>query len=203
MSVPDDARRHAPATLRNRDPILAVLRRVLPEAGIVLEVASGTGEHVVHFANALPDLVFQPTDLDASARDSIDAWVASTGLRNVRGAVALDTTASHWPVAQVDAVLCSNMIHIAPWDATVGLIAGAARVLTPGGILFLYGPFRRNGDHTGPGNAAFDAMLRSQDPEWGLRDLEAVADLASAHGFADPDIVAMPADNLSVIFRHR
>lgn len=203
MSVPDDARRHAPATLRNRDPILAVLRRVLPDAGLVLEVASGTGEHVVHFASALPDLMFQPTDIDASARDSIDAWVGSTGLRNVRGAVALDTTAPRWPVAQVDAVLCSNMIHIAPWDATVGLIAGAARVLTPGGILFLYGPFRRNGVHTGPGNAAFDAMLRSQDPGWGLRDLEAVADLASAHGFADPDIVAMPADNLSVIFRHR
>lgn len=197
-----DTRRYAPATARNREPILAVLRKHLPQRGLVLEIASGTGEHIVHFAHALgPDLEFQPTDLDASARASIDAWVAASGLSNVRPAVALDAAAAEWSVTRADAVLCINMIHISPWPATVGLVRGAAHLLSEGGILTLYGPYRRNGQHTAPSNAQFDAQLRATDPTWGVRDLEEVVALAMSQGFAAPVIEDMPANNLSVIFR--
>lgn len=197
-----DARRRAPATVRNRGPILDVLRSALPEHGLVLEVASGTGEHVVHFAAALgPRLVWQPSDPDAEARASIDAWVADAGLANVRPAIALDVTAARWPVERADAVLAVNMIHIEPWTAAVGLVGGAARVLPSGGLLYLYGPFRRDGRHTAPSNAAFDEGLRRQDPAWGVRDLEAVAALAVGAGFDAPEVLTMPANNLSLLFR--
>ena len=195
-----NTRIHAPATARNRDPILAVLRRVLPPTGLVLEVASGTGEHVAHFAAALPGLVFQPSDPDASRRASIDGW--AMGAANIRPAMVLDATASEWPVSAADAVLCCNMIHIAPWEAAVGLIAGAGRILGGGGVLFLYGPYRRGGQHTAASNEAFDADLRQRNPAWGVRDLEAVAALAAKTGFSAPEIVEMPANNLSVIFRY-
>lgn len=194
-------RREAPAAQRNRQPILDVLRPELPAKGTVLEIASGTGEHVVHFAAARPDLVFQPSDPDASARASIDDWVRTLGLGNVRPAMLLDVTAQAWPVERADAVLCSNMIHISPWQATEGLVAGAGRVLPPQGLLFLYGPYRRGGRHTAPSNEAFDQDLRRRNPAWGVRDLEAVADLAAANGFAPPRIVEMPANNLAVLFR--
>ncbi len=194
-------RREAPAAQRNRQPILDVLRPELPAKGTVLEIASGTGEHVVHFAAARPDLVFQPSDPDASARASIDDWVRTLGLGNVRPAMMLDATAQAWPVERADAVLCSNMIHISPWQATEGLVAGAGRLLPPQGLLFLYGPYRRGGRHTAPSNEAFDQDLRRRNPAWGVRDLEAVADLAAASGFAPPRIVEMPANNLAVLFR--
>ncbi len=199
----DDAqlRRHAPATARNRDAILAVLRRVLPERGLVLEVASGSGEHAVHFAAALPTLDFQPSDPDADARVSCDAWARQVALPNLRAAIALDAGDPIWPIAAADAVLCINMIHISPWAATEGLLRGAAAVLPLGGVLFLYGPFRRGGHHTAPSNAAFDESLRARDPAWGVRDLEAVA--AAALGFDGPVIETMPANNLSLIFRKR
>jgi SAM-dependent methyltransferase len=197
-----DARRHAPAAARNRDAILGVLQRYLPPSGSVLEIASGSGEHVVHFARASdPGLEFQPSDPDPTARASIDAWVAAVGVTNVRPAIALDATAEAWPVQHADAVLCINMIHIAPWAAAVGLVRGAARVLPPGGLLYLYGPFRLNGRHTAPSNERFDQDLRRQDPEWGVRDVEAVAALANAAGFGPPVVEAMPANNLSIIFR--
>lgn len=196
-----DARIEAPAAQRNRDPILAVLRRVLPPSGLVLEVASGSGEHAAHFAAALPGLDFQPTDPDPSRRASIDAWAAATGLANIRAALALDAASLAWPVERAAAVLCCNMIHIAPWAAATGLVAGAARALGQGGVLVLYGPFRRNGRHTAPSNAAFDASLRERNPDWGIRDLEAVAALAAAAGFGPPDIVEMPANNLCLILR--
>src|SRR5262245_45503911 len=141
-SMTSDARLYAPATTRNRGPILDVLRPHLPAQGLVLEVATGSGEHIVHFAQALPDLTFQPSDPDFRHRASTDAWTAALGLSNVRLALALDASAEAWPVAAADAVLCSNMIHIAPWAAAVGLIRGAARVLPPGGVLFLYGPYK-------------------------------------------------------------
>ncbi|MBL6454909.1 DUF938 domain-containing protein [Belnapia sp. T6] len=192
-----DARRYAPATLRNREPILAVLRRHLPPAGLVLEVASGTGEHAAHFAAALPGLTFQPSDPEPAARTSIAAWGA--GLANLRPPLALDATGEDWPAA--DAVLCINMIHIAPWAATLGLMRGAARCLAPGGPLILYGPYRRGGAHTAPGNAAFDADLRARDPEWGVRDLESVAAAAAAQGFGPPVAEEMPANNLTLVFR--
>ena len=200
----NDHRRHAPAAVRNRDAILGVLRRYLPRRGSVLEIASGSGEHVAHFARAGdPGLEFQPSDPDPTARASIDAWVAALGLPNVRPAIALDASAEVWPLQNVDAVLCINMIHIAPWSATVGLLRGAARVLPPGGLLYLYGPFRRDGRHTAPSNERFDHDLRRQDPEWGVRDVEAVAALAVAAGFGPPVIEAMPANNLSVVFSRR
>ncbi len=199
-----DERRHAPATLRNRDAILAALGRHLPARGAVLEVASGTGEHAVHFAAALQHLVFRPSDPDPGARASTDAWARAAGLPNLRAALALDVTAPDWEEAagRADVVLCINMVHIAPWAATRGLMRGAARVLPAGGVLCLYGPFRREGRHTAPSNAAFDAQLRASDPEWGVRDLEAVADEAAARGFAPPVVEEMPANNLFVAFRH-
>jgi hypothetical protein len=194
-------RRHAPATARNRQPILDVLRQHLPEAGLVLEVASGSGEHVMHFAQALPRLIFQPSDPDSDARASIDDWARESGLPNVRAAVALDAQQPTWPVEQADAVLCCNMIHIAPWPAATGLIAGAGRLLSRDGLLYLYGPYRRGGRHTAPSNEAFDGDLRRRNPAWGVRDLEAVAACADENGFGAPQIVEMPANNLSLVFR--
>jgi SAM-dependent methyltransferase len=196
-----DARRHAPATARNRDPILAVLRRHLPERGMLLEVSSGTGEHAVHLAAAFPGLLWQPTDPDPAARASIAAWAAEARLPNLLPPLDLDAAAETWPVTQADAVLCINMIHIAPWEAGLGLIRGAARLLPPGGPLILYGPYRRGRQHTAPSNAAFDESLRAQDPRWGVRNLEDVAEAAAQAGFGPPAIEEMPANNLTVIFR--
>lgn len=201
----EDARQYAPAAARNRDPIWSVLQRHLPQEGLVLEVASGSGEHAVHFARASgPGLIFQPSDPDPAARASIDAWRTAAGVANVRPAIALDATAETWPIVRADAVLCFNMIHIAPWEAAVGLVRGAGRVLPPGGLLFLYGPFKREGRHTAPSNEAFDRdFLKARNPAWGVRDLEAVAGLAAEAGFAAPALEAMPANNLSVIFRRQ
>jgi SAM-dependent methyltransferase len=198
-----DARQYAPAAARNRDPIWEVLRRHLPETGFVLEVASGSGEHAVHFAERSgPAIVFQPSDSDPAALASIDAWRIASGLANVRPALALDATAATWPIAAADVVLCFNMIHIAPWEAAVGLVRGAARVLPRGGLLFLYGPFKREGRHTAPSNEAFDRdFLKARNAAWGVRDLEAVAGLAAEHGFAEPSIEPMPANNFCVHFR--
>lgn len=196
-----DGRRFAPATLRNREPILAVLRRVLPPAGTVLEVASGSGEHAVFFAAALPALTFQPSDPDPANRASIRAWTAALGLQNVCEPLEIDATAADWPVARADAVLAINMIHIAPWAAAEGLFAGAARVLAAGAPLYLYGPFRRGGAHTADSNAAFDAGLRAENPAWGVRDLEDVSDLAGRNGFHLDAVIEMPANNLSVVWR--
>ncbi|MGK7867054.1 DUF938 domain-containing protein [Falsiroseomonas sp. E2-1-a20] len=195
----DDLRRIAPAAARNREPILAALRHLLPAAGLVLEVASGTGEHCAHFAQNLPGLVFQPSDPDAESRASIDAWCA--GIRNIRPALALDAVAADWPLDRAEAVLCINMIHIAPWSATPGLLRGAARLLPPGAPLALYGPYRREGVTTAPSNEEFDASLRARNPAWGLRRLEDVAAAAAAERFGAPEILEMPANNLLVTFR--
>jgi len=194
-----DPRRSAPHVARNAGPIANVLKTVLPARGLVLEVASGTGEHALHFAHAFPNLLWQPSDPEPAAQRSIDAWRAEAGLANLLPAVALDARAAEWPIAAVDAVLCINMIHISPWAATEGLLRGAARLLAPGAPLFLYGPFLQGGVETAPSNAAFDDSLRARDPEWGLRDLEAVA--AAARGFGLDAVVAMPANNLSVVLR--
>jgi SAM-dependent methyltransferase len=200
----NDARLFAPSAARNRDPIWAVLRSELPARGLVLEVASGSGEHIVHFAElAGPGLVFQPSDPDPQARASIDAWAVASGLPNILPALALDAAADAWPVGRADVVVCINMIHVAPWASAIGLVRGAARVLPPGGLLFLYGPYKRDGRHTAPSNAAFDADLRRRNPAWGVRDLEAVTDLATAAGFAAPAIATMPANNLCVRFRRQ
>lgn len=195
------ARRQAPATERNRDAILDVLRRVLPPTGLVLEIASGTGQHAVHFAAALPGVTWQPSDPDADSRESIAAWIAHAGLGNVKAPLALDVTQTPWPVQQADAVVCINMIHIAPWAAAQALIAGAGRVLGDGGVLYLYGPYRRHGAHTAPSNAAFDAQLRASNGDWGVRDMEAVIALGEAAGFRCDEPVPMPANNFSLILR--
>jgi len=202
MSDATDAR-HAPATARNREPILAVLRDVLPVQGAVLEIASGTGEHAAHFAAAFPHLRWQPTDPDAEARRSIVAHAASAELPNLLPPLALDACAAVWPVTHADAIVAINMIHIAPWRAAEGLLAGAERLLPAGAALYLYGPFREQGHHTAPSNAAFDDSLTARNPEWGVRDLDEVVALANAHGLKFANRVAMPANNLSVIFRHR
>lgn len=196
-----DRRLEYPATLRNRDAILDVLRGVLPASGLVLEIASGSGEHIVHFARAFPDLTFQPSDPEDAALQSIKAWTQDTGLANVRPPVMLDALSNHWPVTAANAVLCINMIHIAPWQATEGLFHGAAKLLPGGAPLYLYGPYRRTDVVTAPSNEAFDASLKARNEEWGLRDLETVADLARAVGFSAPVITEMPANNLSVVFR--
>ena len=194
-----DRRLYFAAAARNRQPILDVLQEHLPPRGLALEVASGSGEHVVHFAQACPDLVFQPSDPDPAHRASIDAWTVALGLANVRPAIDLDAMAPTWPVAAANAVLCSNMIHIAPWAATVGLVRGAGRIVPPGGVLYLYGPYRRGGRHTAPSNAAFDADLRARNPGWGVRDLEAVAAEAETNGLALDRVIPMPANNLSLL----
>ena len=194
-------KREAPAAARNRQPILDVLQPRLPARGLVLEIASGTGEHVVHYAAARPGLVFQPSDPDAGARASIDDWVRTLGLDNVRPALEIDVTKSTWPVERADAVLCCNMIHIAPWEAAVGLVTGAASLLPSGGPLFLYGPYRRGGRHTSPSNEAFDSELKRRNSAWGVRNLEDVIELAESRGFSAPEIVEMPANNLSLLFK--
>jgi SAM-dependent methyltransferase len=198
---PFEAALLSPTVARNRDPILAVLRRVLPASGVVLEIASGTGEHAVHFAAGLPHLTWQPTDIDAAALRSIEARRAAAGLTNLLPVREFDVTAAPWPALRADAVVCINMIHIAPWRAAERLVTGAAHLLSPGCVLFLYGPFKENGAHTAPSNAAFDASLRANDPQWGVRDLGDVAALAGQHGFDLVERVAMPANNLSVVFR--
>jgi len=196
-----DPRQLAPATQRNREPILAVLREVLPAQGLVLEVASGSGEHAVHFAAAFPGLVFQPSDPDPSALASIDAWAAESALPNLLPAIRLDASAPRWPVTEVGAILCINMIHISLWAATEGLIRHAAEILPTGGPLYLYGPYRQSDVPLAPGNAVFDDSLRRRNPKWGLRELEAVAELAREAGFGEPEVTTMPANNLSVVFR--
>jgi len=193
-----DAKRWSHSVERNRDPILAALRPLLPPIGLVLEIASGSGEHAAHFAAALPGLTFHPSDPHPEARASIDAWCG--GLPNVRPALDLDAGAPDWPDVRADAVLCVNMIHITPWAAAQGLVAGSRRVLRPGGLLALYGPFLQDGVPTTPRNAAFDGGPRARDPAWGLRRLEDVAALAAGAGFGPPAIAAMPANNLLMAF---
>jgi hypothetical protein len=194
-------RQYAPATLRNRDFILDVLRDVLPRTGVILEVASGSGEHVVHCARNLPSLVFQPSDPDPDAQLSVAAWVKATGVTNVRAPIALDASDSVWPIASADGIICINMIHILPWQATRGLMKGATAILRSRSPLYLYGPYKREGFETAPSNHAFDRSLRDRNPKWGLRDLEEVAAIAQSAGFSSPVITEMPANNLSVVFR--
>ena len=205
MSHPStsDTRQHAPAAERNRDPILAVLRQVLPASGLVLEIASGSGQHVTHFAAALPALVWQPSDADAGSRASVAAWTAHTGLTNIRAPLALDVERSPWGIDSAQALICINMIHISPWTATQALFDGAARLLGSGGVMYLYGPYRRHGAHTAPSNEAFDQQLRNRNPAFGVRNMEAVVALGEAQGFVCGEPIAMPANNFSLVFTKR
>ena len=196
------AARTAPAVARNREPILAVLRDWLPASGLVLEIAAGSGEHALYFAEAFPDLTWQPTDPDEAALDSIEAWRATGALPNLRPALQLDAAdPESWPVERAEAVVCINMIHIAPWAAAEGLVAGAAKVLPVGGPLIVYGPFIEAGVETAPSNLAFDADLRARNRAWGLRRLDDIAAMTTAFELAE--VRRMPANNLTVLFRRR
>ena len=193
--------RSSPATLRNRASILEVLRRALPADARVLEIASGAGQHAVFFAAALPQVRWHPSDPDPGARESIAAWRVQAGLPNLEPPVALDAAdPASWPSTPVDAVVCINMVHISPWTATEGLMAGAGRLLARGGRLFVYGPFVETDVPTAPSNVAFDASLRDRDPAWGLRRLEEVVDLARRQGLALAERTPMPANNLALVF---
>jgi SAM-dependent methyltransferase len=194
----------SPAAERNKDPILDVLRHVLPRSGRVLEIASGTGQHALHFASALPALEWQPSEASTAGRDALAARLATAPLAILRVPIVLDVESGGWPLSEpVAAVICINMIHIAPYSATAALLAGAGALLRPGGVLVLYGPFREDGRHTAPSNAAFDASLRERNPAWGVRDLDEVTRLAAAAGLDRAGIERLPANNLLVVFGRR
>ena len=196
-----DGRWVAPEAERNKGPILEVLQRVLPPRGLVLEIGSGTGQHVVHFAKALSQLSWQPSDPDAENRQSIALWSRIEALGNVRAPLALDVRERPWPIDAADAIVCINVVHVSPWAATLALFDGVREMLPPEGVLFLYGPYRRGGRHTAPSNEKFDADLRAHNPEWGLRDIDELAEVADRVGFALAEIVDMPANNFSLVFR--
>jgi len=192
-----------PAAERNQEPIREVLARYLPPTGTVLEIASGTGQHVVYFARHFPTLDWQPTDADEAMLASIAVWRAEAGLPNILPPVALDVMANPWSVTQADAITCINMVHISPWEATLALFAGAVRLMAPGGLLYLYGPYRFDGRFTAPSNAEFDRSLRERDPRWGVRDLRELTAAATRAGLALEHVIGMPANNHSLIFRRR
>jgi Protein of unknown function (DUF938) len=199
-----DLRRYAPATERNREPILAILQQVLPSTGTILEISSGTGEHAIFMAPQLAPRHWLPSDPNPDARASIAAWQQSTPCDNIYPPIDLDASSSEWLVESeqpITAIVNINMIHIAPRSAYLGLFAGASRILPVGGILYLYGPFKQAGVHTAPSNAAFDESLRSQNPEWGVRDLEEITGVAHSHNLELQQVYPMPANNLSVVFK--
>lgn len=198
-----DRRMFSPSAARNAGPILDVLRRVLPTRGVVLEIGCGTGEHVVHFAEAMPNLAWLPSDPDSDSRASTAGWIEFTGLGNVRPPLDVDVCADPWGVEQTapfDAILSLNMVHIAPWAASLGLFAGAGRLLRADGLLVLYGPFMRDGAYNAPSNAAFDASLKTHNPSWGLRDIADLERVAAASGLGLRESIEMPANNTSLVF---
>jgi hypothetical protein len=206
-----DARQYAAATERNREPILEILLKVLPKSGTILEIASGTGEHAVYFADKFKDCRWLPTDVNPQARASIVAWTKHYGCKNVYSPLELDVTEPVWIVenqtatgllnnSPIVAIVNINMIHISPWPACLGLMAGACRILPVGGILYLYGPFKVCGEHTAASNAAFDEYLRAQNQEWGVRNLDDVVAAARAEHLTLKQTYQMPANNLSLVF---
>jgi hypothetical protein len=194
---------HSAPAARNTAPILAVLERVLPSRGRVLELASGTGQHVVAFARAFPALQWHPSDMDADLRRSVELHCAEAALTNIATPLALDVLEQPWPIDAIDALVCINMIHVAPWPATDALFAGASQLLPRDGVAVLYGPYMRNGQHTAPSNVEFDTSLRARDPNWGLRDIDDVVAVAKHYGIMLAEIVPMPANNFSLVFRYQ
>ncbi|MEE3154294.1 MAG: DUF938 domain-containing protein [Pseudomonadota bacterium] len=194
-------KRHAPATARNSEPLAEVLAEELPDRGLVLEVASGSGEHAVFLARRFPALDWQPSDVDPEALASVDAWAAEAAVANLRPAITLDAAQANWPIAAADAVLCVNMVHISPWSAAVGLFTWAGRILTSGAPLVLYGPFIEPGRETAPSNLAFDQSLKQRNSEWGLRNTADLDALAADHGLRRTARHAMPANNLVLVYR--
>jgi uncharacterized protein DUF938 len=199
--VAEDARRSAPAALRNREPIAEVLSEWLPQSGLVLEIASGSGEHAVYFAERFPGLEWQPSDVHPDALGSISAWRAESGLRNVREPIVIDASESDWPIREAEAVLSLNMVHISPWSSALGLIDGTARILASGAPLILYGPWITEEMETAASNLAFDSDLRRRDPKWGLRRVEDFAAAAAQRGLRLEQTRIMPANNLMLFLR--
>jgi SAM-dependent methyltransferase len=203
--VSADRRMFSPTAARNSAPILEVLRRVLPANGVVLEIACGTGEHAVHFAEAMPSVTWLPSDPDPDSRASAASWSKFKGLSNVLSPLDIDVCATSWGIEQTapfDAIVSLNMIHIAPWAASLGLFAGAGRLLRVGGLLFLYGPFMRDGVHNAPSNAAFDVSLKARNPSWGLRDIAELERVGESFGLRLREALEMPANNMSLVFWH-
>lgn len=202
-----DRRKYAPATERNREPILTVLKQVLPSEGNILEIASGTGEHAVYFAPRLQPRRWIPSEPNPQLRESIRDWQKFEGVENMHPPLDINAADSIWAVEEkditVNAVVCINMIHISLWESCLGLLAGAGRILPPDGILYLYGPYKQEGKHTAPSNEAFDLMLQSQNPAWGVRNLEEVVEIAQQQRLDLLEVVQMPANNLSVVFQHQ
>ncbi|MEM8917817.1 MAG: DUF938 domain-containing protein [Pseudomonadota bacterium] len=196
-----DAQRHAPATLRNRDAIVAVLREILPASGTILEVASGTGEHAVYFGRAFPHLTFQPSDPDLENHRSIRAWTEREDLPNILPPLALDALHPEWDIAEPAAILCINMVHIAPWEASIGLFEKASRLLKPGAPFYLYGPYFQADEPPAEGNLAFERSLKSRNLQWGIRDVADMNALAAKTGFRRESLIDMPANNISLIYR--
>lgn len=197
------ARRSAPAALRNREPIAEVLAEWLPESGTVLEIASGTGEHVVHFAERFPRITWQPSDLDPGALGSIAAWREAAALPNIKPPVVLDAASADWPIDRAKAVLSINMVHISPWASALGLLDGAGRLLAPSAPLILYGPWLRHATATAPSNLDFNEDLKRRNPQWGLRTVEVFVGAAEQRGFALEEQREMPANNLMLLLRRR
>ena len=199
-----DARQYAPATQRNREPIFKILSKIIPANSNILEISSGTGEHAIFFAERLQSCRWIPSDLNPGALQSIMGWKDACLIDNLESPLLIDVAQDKWQqqVAnlEINAIVNINMIHIAPWQACTGLITGASRILPPGGVLYLYGPYKRNGEHTAPSNASFDRSLRDRNPLWGVRDLSEVVTTAQAHNFKLQQVIAMPANNLSVVF---
>jgi SAM-dependent methyltransferase len=195
------AKQVPPASVRNAPHIIEVLGRVLPREGTVLEIASGSGYHAAAFAAALAHVTWQPSDTDAAARASIAAYTEEAQLANLRPALDLDVMRRPWPAVKAAAIVCINMIHISPWEATVALFEGAARILPPAGLLFTYGPYILHGDYHGEGNVAFDQSLKARNPTWGLRDVVDIAAVAAQNAFQLDETVPMPANNLSLVWR--
>jgi len=201
MSDSPNDKRHSEACERNKEPILEVLKDIFPKQGLVLEIASGTGQHAVHFASNLQNLIWQPSDIDPELRKSVRAWHADFNLQNLKSPVHLDVTSENWPIDTADAMMCANMIHIAPWEACIGLLEGAGRILPEGGILCMYGPYKVGGKHTAPSNEAFDQSLRARDASWGIRNLDDVALEARRRGLHLIKTVKMPSNNFCVIYK--
>lgn len=202
----DDRKQYSPSAARNLEPIKLVVLEMFPRRGRVLEIASGSGQHAVALAAALPGVVWQPSDWDATARRSIAAWIAETGRSNVELPLAIDVTDADWEATlddEFDGIVCINMLHISPWAACKGLMRGAGKLLVPGGQLYLYGAYRRGGRHTAPSNAEFDASLRHRNPRWGVRNLEDVEAEADINGLDLARVIEMPSNNFSVLFRRR
>ena len=201
--VSDDQRMFSPSAARNSAPILAILKRVLRTPGVVLEIGCGTGEHAVCFAEAMPSLTWQPSDVDSDSRTSTANWIKFAGLHNVLPPLDIDVCSKLWGVEQTapfDAIVSINMVHIAPWAASLGLFAGASRLLSAGGLLVIYGPFMLDGVHNAPSNVAFDASLKTRNPSWGVRDIADLARVAESFGLRFRDMIEMPADNRLLVF---